>query len=76
MNGVDVVWFNCGTCHVGTWRETPDFAPHIVPGMPSNNLNLYRFIRFILDIAADERISPDALLPAMKRQGARLDGST
>ena len=24
VQGIDVVWFNCGTCHVGTWRETPD----------------------------------------------------
>ena len=49
VHGIDVVWFNCATCHVGTWRETPDAPPHVVPGMPSNNLDLYRFIRFVLD---------------------------
>ena len=72
VNGVDVVWFNCATCHVGTWRETADSPPHVVPGMPSNNLNLYRFIRFILDVATDESISPDELFPAMRREGARF----
>jgi hypothetical protein len=73
VQGIDVVWFNCGTCHVGTWRETPDSPPHVVPGMPSNNLNLYRFIRFVLSLADDERISPDMLFPAMQKQGARFD---
>ena len=72
VNGVDIVWFNCATCHVGTWRETQNAPPHIVPGMPSNNLDLYRFIRFILDIAADERITSDTLFPAMRRQGAHF----
>ena len=73
VSGIDVVWFNCGTCHVGTWRETPDASAHVVPGMPSNNLNLYRFIRFVLDLATDERVSPDNLIPAMEREGARFD---
>ncbi len=26
VSGIDVVWFNCGTCHVGTWRETPELS--------------------------------------------------
>ena len=26
VQGVDVVWFNCGTCHVGTWRETAELS--------------------------------------------------
>jgi len=73
VNGIDVVWFNCGTCHVGTWRETADASAHVVPGMPSNNLNLYRFIRFVLDLATAEQISPDNLIPAMEGQGARFD---
>ena len=73
VQGIDVVWFNCGTCHVGTWRETADSSPHIVPVMPSNNLNLYRFIRFVLNLATDERLSPNNLIPAMESQGARFD---
>ena len=73
VNGVDVVWFNCGTCHVGAWRTSPGAPRNIVPGMPSNNLDLYRFVRFILDLAADERLAPDTLIPAMQRQGAHFD---
>ena len=26
VQGIDVVWFNCGTCHVGTWRETAELS--------------------------------------------------
>ena len=73
VQGVDVVWFNCGTCHVGTWRELADASPHIVPGMPSNNLHLQRFIQFVLNLATDERLSPDNLIPAMESQGAHFD---
>jgi hypothetical protein len=77
--GVDVVWFNCATCHTGTVTGTMSdnggpqrTGTHIVPGMPSNNLDLYRFIRFLLDAGADERLSPDTLIPAINATGPRL----
>src|SRR3989442_13060193 len=44
----------------------------MVPGMPSNNLNLYGFIRFVLDAGVDERLKPDRLIPAMQAAGANL----
>ncbi|MCG5508755.1 cytochrome c [Ectothiorhodospira lacustris] len=75
VNGVNLVWFNCSVCHTGTWRApgpgTPDiFTPtgerHRVSGMPSNNLDLHRFIGFLGEIAADERLAPDQLLPALE----------
>jgi hypothetical protein len=72
VRGVEVVWFNCATCHVGTVRERPDGPRRIVQGMPSNNLDLYRFIRFLLDAGADERLSPDRLIPAMAKSGGEL----
>ena len=70
--GVDLVWFNCAVCHVGTYRTSEGGARVMVPGMPSNNLDLYRFIRFVLDAGADERLSPDRLIPAMQQAGAPL----
>jgi processive rubber oxygenase RoxA-like protein len=76
---VDIVWFNCGTCHTGTVHATmtdPDGQErtglHIIPGMPSDNLNFYGFIRFLLDAGADERLSPDKLIPAMNATGPKL----
>jgi hypothetical protein len=73
VRGVDVVWLNCATCHTGTWRRSPEEPPHIVPGMPSNNLDFHRFVRVILRAATDERLAPDAVFPTMRREGARLD---
>ena len=70
--GVDLVWFNCAVCHTGTYRTSEGAARVIVAGMPSNNLDLYRFIRFVLDAGADERLSPDNLIPAMQAAGAHL----
>src|SRR5262249_36473461 len=71
------VWFNCATCHTGTVTTADPNDPqrtvrHIVPGMPSNNLDLYRFIRFLLDAGANERLSADRLIPAMNATGPKL----
>ena len=41
--------------------------------MPSNNLDLSRFVTFILAIADDPRLEPDSLIPAMERAGAKFD---
>jgi mono/diheme cytochrome c family protein len=75
--GVELVWFNCATCHTGTvtapnGEDKSHSARLVVPAMPSNNLDLYRFIRFLLDSAADERLSPDILIPAINRTGPTL----
>jgi hypothetical protein len=76
---VEIVWFNCGTCHTGTVHGTMTDADgqvrtglHIIPGMPSNNLNLYRFICFLLDAGTDQRLSPDTLIPAINADGPKL----
>jgi hypothetical protein len=73
VNGVEVAWLNCGTCHTGTVRESAESQPRIVPAMPSNNLDLHRFIAFILAIADDDRLSADRLIPAMEKAGAQFD---
>src|SRR5262245_41131751 len=70
--GAELVWVNCAMCHVGTWRRSAGEAAQVVPGMPSNNLDLYGFIRFILKIAPDERLQADSLLTAMREAGAKL----
>jgi len=72
--GVEIVWFNCATCHTGTVtvNEGGKTTRRIVPGMPSNNLDLYRFVRFVLDAGADERLSPDSLITAMNATGKKL----
>ena len=71
--GVDLVWLNCAVCHVGTWRESPHGQRHIVAGMPSNNLDLGRFVRFLLlDAAMDERMAPTNLIEKAEAAGAQF----
>jgi hypothetical protein len=87
VNGVELVWFNCAVCHTGTWRidaagaeavqwpddaDWTDGARRIVAGMPSNNLDLHRFIEFLLSAATDERLAPDTLLAAIEATSGRL----
>jgi hypothetical protein len=78
-HGVEVVWFNCATCHTGTVTATimaadgqAQSGTHIIPGMPSNNLYMEKFIRFLLEAGADERLSPQKLIPAINKSGPRL----
>lgn len=70
--GIELVWFNCATCHVGTWREGEETPQRMVAGMPSNNLDLGRFITFLLSNAADERLAADTVIAAMEDAGARF----
>jgi hypothetical protein len=71
--GVDLVWFNCAVCHVGTWRATEGGERHMVAGMPSNNFDIYRFIRFVLEAGVDERLAAPTLIPAMEQAGAKFN---
>ncbi len=71
VNGVDLAWLNCAVCHTGTWREAPDDAPQIVSAMPSNNLDFYRFISTLMEVAVDERLAPEPVFAAMRAAGDR-----
>ncbi len=73
VNGVELAWMNCAVCHTGTVRADAQAAPQIIAGMPSNNLDLHRFVAFILGIADDPRLEPDVLIPAVQQAGANLD---
>lgn len=70
VQGVDLVWFNCAVCHTGTYRLSEGTERVVVPGMPANNLDLYAFIRFVLEAAADERLNAETLFTAMQQAGA------
>jgi mono/diheme cytochrome c family protein len=70
--GVDLVWFNCGVCHTGTVRETPQAEPRTISGMPAHQLDLHGFTRFVLDAAVDPRMAPDPLRAAMRDSGHGL----
>ena len=70
--GLTQVWFNCSVCHTGTWRESESSDPQILPGMPSNNFDLHRFITFVLAAATSPQLAPVPLLEAIDETGGNL----
>lgn len=71
--GVDQVGLNCAVCHAGTVRDTPEAEPRIVLGMPSHQLALQDFFRFVLDCTLDQRFTPDNVLGEIERSGHGLN---
>jgi hypothetical protein len=59
--GVDHVGLNCAVCHTGTVRDSPSAAPRIVLGMPAHQIDLQRFVEFVLDCTLDNRLTADAV---------------
>ena len=57
--GLDRVWINCGVCHTGTVRETPQSPRQIVLGMPANRYNQGAWVKFLFAAANDERFTGD-----------------
>jgi mono/diheme cytochrome c family protein len=59
--GLDHVGLNCAVCHTGTLRDSPTATPRIVPGMPAHQLDLQRFVEFVLDCTLDNRLTAEAV---------------
>lgn len=70
--GFDQVGLNCAVCHTSTVRETPASKPQIVLGMPSNQLDIEEFFRFVLNCSLDPRFTPDNLLGKIEEEGGDL----
>ena len=51
VRGIDVVYLNCGACHIGTVRDAPGAPARIVPGMPAHGFNLGAWGTFLTTIA-------------------------
>jgi mono/diheme cytochrome c family protein len=65
---VALVGFNCATCHVGTYRETPDAPRRIVAGMPAHQMDLQGYARFLTACARDPRFTASTLLDAIEKE--------
>jgi hypothetical protein len=70
---IDFAGFNCAFCHTGSVREAPGAPPRIIPGMPANTVDLWKFFKFLMDAAADRRFTPEVLIPHMQ-QRHKLNG--
>ena len=70
---IDRVSLNCGVCHTGSVRETPESKPRILTGMPANTMNLAGYTKFLMDCAKDERFTVDQMMAAIEKvAGGRL----
>ncbi|WP_417525173.1 hypothetical protein [Marinovum sp.] len=67
--GVERVGFNCGTCHVSTYRV--DGEEHMVLGAPAHMLDLQAYITFLAKATADDRLTADAVIEAAEADGRR-----
>ena len=71
--GFDRVAQNCATCHAGSLRDTPESKPLVVSAMPSNTVDLEGYIRFLADVAQDERFTAREMMPQIEAMGANLN---
>lgn len=71
--GVERVGQNCATCHAGTLRETPDSQPQVINTMPSNTVNLGAYIKFLSEVAIDERFNAREMMPQIEAMGAKFN---
>src|SRR5262245_371278 len=67
--GVDQVGLNCAVCHTGTVRDAPGATPRIVVGMPAHQLDLQRFVEFVLECTLDNRMTTENVRGRFPRSG-------
>ena len=63
--GVERVAINCAVCHTVRARMAADAEPQLFVGAAANTVDVLGYLRFISRCAADERFTPDDLIPAM-----------
>ncbi len=56
---------NCALCHTGSYRESTDSTPVVVPGAPASGLDFKAFNQFVFGCATDERFAPATLTAAI-----------
>lgn len=71
--GIDVVTQNCATCHVGSLRDTSKSPPQVITTMPSNTVDLGKYIEFITSVPYDARFTAKEMMPEIEALGAHLN---
>jgi hypothetical protein len=66
VSGNDRMGVNCAMCHTGSVREAPGAPAQVVLGMPNQQLDFGKYVRFILDCVGDPAFTPDNVVAAMR----------
>jgi hypothetical protein len=70
---IDRVGLNCAVCHTGTIRNTSTSKPEIITAMPANKFYLQTYIKFLSEVAIDERFTANRLLPEIEKISGGLN---
>lgn len=62
VRGIDVVYLNCGACHIGTVRDAPGAPARVIPGMPAHGFDLGAWGKFLTTIPKDQKFTAQRLL--------------
>ena len=62
VSGLDVVYLNCGACHIGTVRDSASAVPRAIPGMPAHQFDLGKWGTFLTSVPKDQKFSPQRIL--------------
>ncbi len=62
VRGIDVVYLNCGACHIGTVRDAPGAPARVIPGMPAHGFDLGAWGTFLTSIPLDQKFTGPRLL--------------
>ena len=68
QNVITLAGLNCAICHTSTVRATPEAEAVVHLGMPANTVNLEAFFQFLFDAAADQRFTPEVLMPLIEAE--------
>ena len=71
--GIDVVTQNCATCHAGSLRDTAKSPPQVITAMPSNTVDLGKYIEFIASVPYDARFTAKEMRPEIEALGANFN---
>src|SRR6266699_2347316 len=63
--GVERMAINCAVCHTVRARLAADAEPQFYVGAAANTVDIQGYLRFLSRCAADDRFTPDHLIPAM-----------
>jgi hypothetical protein len=57
VRGIDVVYLNCGACHIGSVRDAAGGRQRVVPGMPAHQFDLGAFGTFLTSIPLSQKFT-------------------
>jgi mono/diheme cytochrome c family protein len=66
--GIKRVGLNCAGCHTGTVRDTPNSPPRVILGMPSHQVDVQGYLRFLIACGQDERFTTRNVMAAIRQE--------